>query len=348
MITARALNRTLLQRQHLLERVAMEPMAMVEHLVGLQAQDPLPPYLSLFARLREFDPLTISAALEARTAVRVTAMRGTIHLLTAADALALRIWVQPLVTRAINSAEWGRGFPAAQHRALADAATDALADGPLGVKQLGEAISAEFEGLSATAAGNLAKSLLPLAQLPPRGMWQRTGGVVYDLLERMLEAPAEAPDPADVVRRYLRAFGPASPADFTTWSGVTGAKAIFDSLGDELVRLSDDTGKPLWDIAGLPVATGDEPAPVRLLGVYDNAWLSHAKRDRLTRAEQRTAWQSPNGGFAMTVFVDGMLEGLWWRQDSGTVDVELFRTLSKPERADLDEEVGRVESFLRG
>ena len=55
---------------------------MVDHLVGLQAQENLPPYLSLAARLDDFDPYAVTRALEERSLVRLTEMRGTIHLLT--------------------------------------------------------------------------------------------------------------------------------------------------------------------------------------------------------------------------------------------------------------------------
>ena len=75
-LSARALNRTLLQRQHLLERTSMGALEMTEHLLGLQAQEPLPPYLSLWSRIRDFDPEPLSQALEDRTAVRLLLMRG--------------------------------------------------------------------------------------------------------------------------------------------------------------------------------------------------------------------------------------------------------------------------------
>src|SRR5262245_16913041 len=93
-LSHRVLNRTLLQRQHLLARTDADPLAMAGHLLGLQAQEPLPPYLSLAARLQDFDPAVVSAALEERGAVRLLLMRGTIHLVDPADAWALRSFVQ--------------------------------------------------------------------------------------------------------------------------------------------------------------------------------------------------------------------------------------------------------------
>ena len=103
MLGLRELNRTLLLRQHLLERTTMPALDMVRHLVGLQAQENLPPYLSLAARLRDFDPLELSGAMERRDAVRFLTMRGTIHVLVPDDALSLRAWVQPTLDQQSRS-----------------------------------------------------------------------------------------------------------------------------------------------------------------------------------------------------------------------------------------------------
>jgi hypothetical protein len=345
-LSDRVLNRTLLQRQHLLERARIAPLAMVEHLLGLQAQDVLPPYLSLAARLADPDPHTLSDALDDRRAVRLLLMRGTIHLVTAEDALLLRPWVQPFLTRLARTADYGRAFPAEGHAALVAAAHDLLAAGSLTGAELGERLAAAGPGLTASHATALAKTLTPLVQLPPRGTWGRSGGQVYLPLEAWLGRPLVEPDPGEVVRRWLRAYGPATPADVTAWSGVTGQRAVFTALGDELVRYQDERGRVLFDLAGLAVAEADVPAPVRLLGVYDNLWLSHHERTRVTTPEGRHAWMGPNGGMDATVFVDGMLEGLWRRTPGGAVDVRLLRALTRSEQAELDDEVARVEKLL--
>jgi hypothetical protein len=85
---------------------------------------------------------------------------------------------------------------------------------------------------------------------------------------------------------------------------------------------------------------------VRLLGVYDNVWLSHAGRDRVTDPAKRKRWMGVNGGLCSTVFVDGWLEGLWRVEDGRPVVVELFRDLSTAERAGLDEELDRISELL--
>ena len=94
-LDARARNRATLARQLLLDRVDLEPEAAVTHLVGLQSQVPMDPYTALWSRLRPFDPDALGALLSERRLVRTWVMRGTIHLVTADDALALRTFAQP-------------------------------------------------------------------------------------------------------------------------------------------------------------------------------------------------------------------------------------------------------------
>jgi hypothetical protein len=313
--------------------------------VGLQAQDNLPPYLSLAARVTDFDPYDVTCGLEDGTLVRLLVMRGTIHLLTRDDALALRHWTRPVHDREIKVSQ-SIGAAREIDRGAFDAAlTEVLADGPLLQKALGLALADRFPGYPPTQLGQLARSIQPLAQLPPRGTWKGSGGVVYQRVDRWLGADLVEPDPAAIVRRYLRSYGPASAADVTTWSGITGLTALLKGM-DDLDRHEDENGKVLYDVPGAEIADADVPAPVRLLGYYDNVWLSHAGRDRVTEPEKRKAQQGPNGAGAAAIFVDGWLEGLW-RVDDGRVEIlTLMRKLTRAERAELDEETARVEALL--
>lgn len=345
-LSSRILNRSLLQRQHLLERVSDSALVMAEHLVGLQAQDVLPPYVSLWGRLREFDPAELSDLLENREAVRVLLMRGTIHLVSAADCRALRPLMQPMLDRLIASTEWGRHTADLPRDALCATGRQVLEDGPLSPKALGLALAERYPDHLAEHLQTTVRMLLPLVQLPPRGLWKQPGGITYEHAETWLGAPLDPePDIREVVRRYLRAYGPATAADITTWSAVTGIRQVLDSMRDDLVTYTDERGKKLVDLAGLTVADPDLPAPVRLLGKYDNLWLSHADRTRVAQPEKRKRWMGLNGGVGNTVFVDGMLEGLW-RHVDGHVEVELFRRLTRAERRELEVEVAALETFL--
>ncbi len=349
MLTLRDLNRTLLARQHLLRRSTMSAAAMVAHLVGLQAQHTLPPYLALAARIDGFDPGELSGRLERGELVRLLTMRGTIHLHTADDASALRAWVQPALDRAGRSNQQNKP---ARHLPVADvvAATRAvLADGPLPVPQLGERLAERFPGVPAGALAQVARERVPLAQLPPRGLWRRSGGVVYQTVENHLGRADADPDVEGLVRRYLRAFGPATASDMTRWSRVSRLAPVFTSMlrRGELVEVACEDRRTRYDVPGTPYVDGDAEAPARLLGVYDNLWLSHADRSLVMSEDARRRWQGPNGGVASTVFVDGFLAGLWWWRDDA-VALDLFGDVTPGRRRELDDEVERVTVLLRG
>jgi hypothetical protein len=343
-LSARDLNRTLLARQHLLQRTNREVPDLVEHLVGLQAQENLPPYLSLAARLEDVDPYVVTRSLEDRSLVRLLTLRGTIHLLTADDALMLRQWTQPRQDQERKASQNTKPALHLDTDEFNAAVSDVLDDGPLPVKALGEALAARFPGVPPNALAHLARVNQPLAQLPPRGAWQQSGGVVYQYVDRWVGRALTEPDPQQLVRRYLTAFGPGTAADVTAWSGVTGLAPLLKGM--ELAEHTDENGKVLYDVPGGEITPGEAEAPVRLLGTYDNVWLSHAKRDRVTDPGKRKHWMGLNGGMASTVFVDGMLEGLWRIEDGRPTVVDLFRTLTKAEQQQLDEELDRVTGLL--
>jgi hypothetical protein len=168
--------------------------------------------------------------------------------------------------------------------------------------------------------------------------------VVYQYADRWLGRPFAELDIEELVRRYLAAYGPATAADVTAWSGVTRLTPVVKGMALEVHEGPD--GKPVYDVPDGPLAEEDEPAPVRLLGQYDNLWLSHAGRDRVTTPVTRRMWQGPNGGLANTVFADGMLVGLWRVVDGRVVLDEPVRALTATERTELDAEVARVEALL--
>jgi hypothetical protein len=344
-LTKRILNRTLLKRQHLLERTSMPALGMVEHLVGLQAQDPLPPYVALWARLDGFEPDDLTELLVSRRASRILLMRGTIHLVSAADCLGIRPLLQDTLDRLMRGTQFVWHCEDIPPDELTAAAGEVLGPGPVNVKTLGAALAERFPGHEPGHLANTVRLRLPLVQAPPRGVWKQGGGPSYVHATDWHGRPPEPYEVEELVRRYLRAFGPATAADLTTWSGMVGVRAVLDGMRDELVEHRDESGRPLLDLPGLPIADPDDPAPVRLLGKYDNLWLSHADRTRMAEPEKRQRWMGRNGGTGNTVFVDGMLEGMW-RQVDRHVEVDLWRKPTRAERAELDTEVARLEDFL--
>src|SRR3954466_10454044 len=120
MLRSKELNRALLARQLLLERKPRDPIDVVEHLVGLQAQEPLDPYTGLWCRIDAFDPRSLATAVEDRRVVRIALQRSTLHLVSAEDALALR----PALPGGPERAARGAGGRALAGRALERLAAD--------------------------------------------------------------------------------------------------------------------------------------------------------------------------------------------------------------------------------
>jgi Winged helix DNA-binding domain len=337
-LSARRLNRTLLHRQHLLERTTDTPEAVADLVLGLQGQETLPPYLSLHARVADFDPHAVSKGLEDGRWVRLSTMRGTLHLHTADNAAWLRPWLQESLDKQL------RNRAAVEPARVREVATELLADGPLDQRELSERLAEQLPG-SPADLWVVARVTMPLVQLPPRGTWGGSGGIVLDELARWTGVALGEPTTEDVVRCHLRAFGPASAADVGYWSGVTGLRTVIRQM-DDLVRHEDEQGKELFDVADGELADEDAFAPVRLLGRYDNVWLSHAARDRVTDPASRGSWMGANGGVACTIFVDGWLTGLWRLVDGRVAVVDLFRELTPPERDALDEEIALLQALL--
>jgi len=343
-LTRRALNRALLARQHLLRRAQLPVPAVVEHLVGLQAQLPTAPYLGLWSRIARFEPDRLAGPMADRSVVRVTAMRGTIHTLTAADCLALRPRLAPALDRALR--QFRRqldGLDLAEVAAAARALTEAE---PRTYHELGTALAERWPGHDPAALGHVARCRLALVQVTPRGLWGRSGRAAHTTAEHWLGAPLgtdTAPDP--LVLRYLAAFGPATAADVTTWSGLTGLRPVLDRLRPRLVTFAAEDGTELFDLPDAPRPDPDTPAPVRFLPPLDNLLLSHADRGRVVPEEYRRLLRSPNGLLPGTVLVSGMVRGSWAHAD-GRLTVTPFAPLSVRDTAAVTAEGRRLLAFL--
>jgi hypothetical protein len=350
-LSPRALNRALLARQLLLRRVQLSPAAALTRLVGLQSQNPPSAYLALWSRLEGFDPERLGALLVARRAARLALMRSTIHLVTAEDALAVRPLVQARLDRELATAERTRALRGVERGALARAAEAALRDGPLTAEALRAALAARFPRRDPAALARAARNLVPLVQVPPRGLWGAVGQVRLALAGPWLGKglPVAGPSLDALLLRYLAAFGPATAVDAQTWSGLTGLAAAFERLRPRLRAFRDERGRELFDLPRAPLPDPGTPAPVRFLPDYDNALLSHADRSRIVSEALRRRLSSPNGVLPGAVLVDGFVRATWRLERSGaraTVAVEPLEGLSSLEVAEVKDEGLRLCGFL--
>lgn len=333
-LSTRALNRATLARQLLLERSTTGVESAVEHLVGLQAQAPWPPYYGLWCRLDGFTGEQLGSLIVDRSVVRVVLMRGTVHLVTAADAHGLRPLLQPIMDRDLRTnTQHARHLEAVDVDAVAEAAAEVLAAEPQSAKALGARLAERWPGVQPAALAHAARGRLPLVQVPPRAVWGRSGPTVLTTLDAWV-GPSREPGPTidDLVVRYLRAFGPASVMDVQAWCGLTRLGEVADRLGDRLRRDRDEHGVELLDVPEAPRPDPVTPAPVRLLGDFDNVLLSYADRSRMMdEPTRRRLFRAPNGIIPGALLVDGFVAGTWSitrKRRAATVDVRPYAALS--------------------
>ena len=346
----RALNRATLARQGLLERWRLSPAAALERLVGLQAQAPAPPYYGLWSRLAGFRPEELGGMIEEGSAVRLALMRSTIHLVTADDALALRPLVQPALAGQTGGS-YGRGLEGLDPGAVVAEGRRLLAEEALTSSELGRRLAERFPGREPEALANALRCWLPLAQVPPRGVWGRSGRAVHRPADAWLGRPfaSEAADGAleALVLRYLGAFGPASVRDAQQWSGLRRLEPVFRSLRPRLATFRDEAGRELFDLPEAPRPDPDAPAPPRFLPEFDNLLLSHVDRERVLPAEH--APKVLRGGMVLgSVLLDGVVAASWRievRRRTARLAIELFRRPGRAERAGLEEEGESLLAF---
>jgi hypothetical protein len=355
-LNLRALNRALLARQMLLCPVPLPTgparaeavIGMVEHLAGLQAQAPFPPYFGLWSRLAGFQPADLAELLVSRQVARIALMRSTIHLVSARDCLTFRPLVQPVLDRSLP-AIFGKQFAGLDAGALAEAGRDVVDAEPRTFSELGNLLAPDWPGHAPTALAQGIRALVPLVQVPPRAVWGSAGQARHTSAEAWLGRPLDSSPAMDVlITRYLAAFGPATVADVQAWSGLTRLGDVVDRLRPGLRAFRDERGRELFDLPDAPRPGPDTPAPVRLVAEFDNLILSHADRARVVSDDNRLRLYTRNGIFPGTVLLDGFVGGMWRLTRSrrtAVLTVELFGSVPSRDRDAVGEEAQRLLGF---
>lgn len=349
-LSQRSLNRALLERQLLLRRSKLSVEKTLQHLIGMQAQASNPPYFALWTRLEGFHPEALSRLISRRRAVRIALMRSTIHLVTARDCLPLRALLQPMLERSLfSSSPYGRALAGMDVPALVDAGRALVEEAPRTLLELGELLQARWPERDARSLAYAIRNLVPLVQVPPRGLWGIGGQAASTTAESWLGPDSGSESSLDaLILRYLAAFGPASVKDVQTWSGLTRLREELEKLRPQLRTFRDEHGVELFDLLDAPLPEPDAPAPPRFLPDFDNVLLSHADRTRIISEEHRKAIATANGLFLATFLVDGFVRGTWkleQERERATLVLSPFTPLKKPERAALAEEGKRLLAF---
>jgi hypothetical protein len=345
-LTRRQLGRATLARQMLLAREACGAVEAVRRLAGLQAQEPKPPFLGLWTRLSGFRRAELHDALHAREVVRATALRGTLHLLTAAEFTALRATLQPMLTEGMRVL--GDRAAGLDLTTLLPVARELLTEAPRDFAQLRELLQGRFPEVNERALGFAVRMCLPLVMVPTADPWAFPPNSRFTLAEAWLDRPLATDETrAELVLRYLAAFGPASATDAQTWSGLRGLKGVLDGLRPRLEVFRDERGRELFDVPEAPRPDPDTPAPARYLPEFDNLVLAHADRTRLLAEEYRPQVVTKNLRVRATFLWDGEVAGTWDVKRTAkvaTLRLAPFAPLPPPA---LDELVAEGEALLR-
>jgi uncharacterized protein YcaQ len=354
-----------MRRHNLIERAAPADMLdVVSRIGGLHAQVMSSAELTLHARVEGLEREAVARALwEERTLVKLWAIRGTLHLLPAAE---LDTWLGALGTydHFLKKA-WLKAFDITveQLEQLIDAIGRAL-DGEVRTREeLGAAVAriAGEPELADKVQGSWGPYLKP-ASFRGRlcfgpGEGQKVRFTRPDSwLGRELTPPEPEAALREVTRRHLGAFGPAGREDLARWWGVQPAQAgrMLEALGDEVVRV-DVEGTPGWMLRQhAEEAAAEEPPErlVRLLPGFD-MWVIGAARDAaalLDPAEKMRVYRN-QGWISPVLLVNGRMDGVWKHERKGkrlTVTIEPVGKLPKWVQRGAEAEAERLAAFLGG
>jgi DNA glycosylase AlkZ-like len=330
-------------RQGLAARSAADTAGVAAAAVGLQAQDIGAARLGVRARSTAVDEASVVNAIQReRSAVRTWLMRSTVHLVAAEDLRWMAELYGPVMERNHRTRWRNLGITETVIDTALAHARELLGGRGLTRHELAAELAAR--GLELGDDGQAPTHLL--AALTARGLTCRGADRGRDATFVLIDdwVPS-APPPADplqeLARRYFRAFGPATAADFATWSGLPSGAAIA-SIRDELTEVEFD-GRRGWTLGRV------EPVRAfRLLPMFDNYLLGY--RDRTAMLDPGRHLQVYVGGIIKaSVVCDGRVIGIW-RLDraarTAAVRVTPFEPFTRRHRDELDRERADVERFV--
>ncbi|HCT78132.1 MAG TPA: winged helix DNA-binding domain-containing protein [Micromonosporaceae bacterium] len=348
-LARRALNRTLLERQMLVQRTSQAPLKVIEHLVAMQAQEPNWPYVGLWTRIAGFKHDDLTSLLDERSVVRSTMLRTTQHLASSNDFGWLRPVVQPSLDRTVRSpyfAEQTTGLDLAELTAIG---RELLGDRTLTRREFGKLVAERFPDRNGRIVAGAVELQTALVHPPPSSTWGSWGNrpVSVAPAEFWLGRPMEsAPSAQTMILRYLASYGPASVMDIQAWAGLTKLREVVQEMRSQLRVYRDENGKELFDLPEAPLSDPDLPVPVRFMPAYDNLILSHADRARVISDEDRK--QVITGSLVRPTFlVDGFVHGTWTLKDS-TLLITPYRPLSKVDTKAVLAEAEHLLTFIGG
>ena len=331
---------------------------------GIRNTPPGSAVIALHARVSDHRPDAVADALDERSLVEVLSVRISPLLVPARDATVFMLGALPNGEESIRAA-LGALMPALDQAGVSgtgaleqtvEAARAELANGPMTRGALSKGMTGRLPAAlardcRACDARHVGESLFRLAGVAGAFVIARSGrDTLYVGTDARLGAQSEADRHAartELLRRYLRCFGPSTAEHFAAWAGIGAADArqSWNSFADRPVAIDLD-GRPAWLHADDLDRFDSPPTPagVRLLPPYD-AYLD--QRDRATlipdKDHRRQIWKAI--GNPGVVLADGEVVGPWRPRKSGkrlVLTVEPIVPLTKRVRAEIEAEASRL------
>jgi hypothetical protein len=338
-LTEQELNRALLARQILLERVSSPLSKVLERMGTLQAQYAPSMYIGLWTRVKGFEREQLDRALERRQVAQGTLMRATIHLVSKADYWPIAVGVRKARRDEWLSASYRRDYSASQMSAAARKLKARLGDGTMSRKEIHELLGSD------SVVTNGVNMWLDLVRVPPSGTWERRRADLYAAAEHWLGRPGKIEEAEGIdllVRRYLGAFGPATLAELANWAGLDPRKVEPKLERIKLRRFEAEDGAELLDLPRAPLPDPETPAPARFLPTWDATLLVHARRTGILAEEHRPkVFNTKTPQSVPTFLIDGRVAGTW-SFEKGKVKTKPFGKVDAAAKRELREEADRL------
>jgi hypothetical protein len=362
-MTTTALNRALLARQGLLDRLDLPLVDAVEAVGALQAQYwPAPP-AALWSRVEGFEPVALYAALKDGELVAGTLLRATLHLVSARE--------HPAYAAVASEAaghHWRRtdDEPGAEVAELLTKLQAYAKRTPRTTEEIGgfveEWLTDHPKALSKAELDRQRElkwrpfqRWSAFVRAPADGAWGAKAPSALLAAPRPRGAPKGDKALDEVVLRHLRAVGPAGPEDVAGWIGwrTPPVREAFARLGADLAHFEDEDGRALHDLPDAPRPDPETPAPPRLLAAFDSVLLAYAtkRRGRILPDQHRDAvYERRNLQIRPSYLVDGLVAGTWSievKRREATLTLVPLERLARATRSALVDEAERLVHTLQ-
>jgi len=324
-LSARELNRAVLARQYLIERLPAGTAVTdaIAAIGPLQAQYNPSPFLAVLARVDGFSSGALRTALDSYDVVKASLMRGTLHVVGAeqypmyasmVDGPVTRLWrtwlgklldVEPMQSALLDFAD---PCPRTQQDVVAFCQNWATEHFPP---------DASWPPVGNWFFARCYPWLLRTPESTQLDSHKRDGYLAARTVRADWAPPARDGVLAEAVRAYLSHFGPAGADDIGKFLGESRVRPIREALaelGAEIVPVIDERGRAMVDLAAAPRPAGDLEVPVRLLPKFDSLTLAYAPANRgriLPPKYYDDVIKTANGQVLATILIDGFVAGTW-------------------------------------